>query len=100
MPEITLTEEQYRILTESHGTVDIRTPTGEAVAILNADDAAMVLKIRERHAAGNIGSLIPASVVRKVMERMTAEQERTGGLEKTEAQALWKKFREEELGNG
>ena len=79
MPELILTEEQTRQLAAARGPVVVRDATGVEVGRLDALDAEMIRRHKERMGQPRQPGLSSA-VVRGYMQELLAEQERRGGV--------------------
>ena len=96
MPEIVLTEEQARILSEARDRVVLRTPQGEAIAEIDPQEAAIIRQWRARQAASAAPPpTTPGARVQEHLRALQAEWERTGGFDREHAVALLRRLREQ-----
>lgn len=94
MPEIVLTEEQARILSDATTTVVIRKPTGAVVGAIDPREGEWIVEAKRRLAAPR-GPSIPAKTVQAHLAALQAEWDRTGGFDQEYALAFLAKLRAE-----
>lgn len=95
MPEITLTDDQFRVLSAAAGSVIVRDPAGNPLGVLDATEAAIVRRWQERRASGGPQpDLLPATTANDSLTALQAEWARTGGLTKDQAIAFVRQLRE------
>ena len=93
MPEIVLTEEQARVLTDSTGPVTIRRPDGYACGSIDPRDAEIIAESQRRRAAqGGRGS--PAAAVRERFAALQVEWDRVGPFDAAYAREFLRRLRD------
>lgn len=81
MTEIVLTDEQARIVTQARGRVTLRTPAGETVGVIDAEEAAILREWKNRPHATPAPAFTDAQMARH-FEELRAEWNRTGGYDR------------------
>ncbi len=94
MPEITLTEEQARVVRQAGDNVSVRDPQGDILIVIDPLDVAALRRYRERR--GNSPPTIPWAKVREHMQALEAEWERTGGFDEAYAREFVEKLRQQD----
>jgi hypothetical protein len=94
MPEIVLTEEQAQVVLEAGESVSVRDPQGDIIVLIDPLDVAALRRYRERR--WNSTPTITWAKLRKHMQALETEWERTGGFDETYAREFVEKLRQQD----